>query len=221
MNQTKATLLYNSPIWLVVRAARICADSSSRSDTEPGADVLGPKDEKFIRNKILKIGNFDVMSPPHESVIEHIVYTLDLEYSRGVLQQSSRHRVASPSVESSRIVLKKLIKKMELSEDISEFVTFTGDEDIDQGIFEQIEIMVKHVKSGKPNDKSKYLVTDALRTRCQITINARSLRNLLVLRTSHHALWEFRQLAFAIYDAIPESHKFMFEDRIHPRPEGF
>ena len=221
MNQTKATLLYNSPIWLVVRAARICAASLDKSDTEPGADVLGPVDEAFMRSKILKTGDFDVMFPPHESVIEHAVYTLDLHFSRAVLQQVARHRIASPSVESSRIVLKKLIKKMERGEDIAEYVTFTGDEEIDQGILEQTAIMVKHVNKVKPNDKAKYLVTDALRTRAQISLNARSLRNLFVLRTSRHALWEFRQLAFAIADVIPASHRFMFEDRIHPRPEGF
>lgn len=221
MNQAKATLLYNSPIWLVVRAARTCADALDKSDTEPGADVLGPVDDQFMRERILKTWNFEVMNPPHESVIEHAVYTLSLEFSRAVLQQVARHRIASLSVESSRIVLKKLVKKMERGDDISEFVTFTGDDEIDQGIMEQTKTMIKYVKKVKKNDLAKYLVTDSLRTKCQITINARSLRNLFVLRTSTHALWEFRQLAFAIYDVIPESHKFLFEDRIHIRPQGF
>ncbi len=221
MNQAKAALLYNSPISLVVRAARVCTDSLEKSDTVTGSDMLGPVDEKFMRERIMKTGKFDVMNPAHESVIEHAVYTFELWFSRAVLQELSRHRIASPSVQSTRFALKKLVKKMAQSQDLSEFLTFTGDEEIDRGIIEQTKIMIAQVKKEKPNDKTKFLITDAFRTREMLTINARSLRNLFVLRTSSHALWEIRQLAFAMVDVIPRSHRFLFEDRIHERPEGY
>jgi len=221
MNQTKAMLLHNSPISLVVRAARICADSIEDSDTPLGSDFIGTEDEEFMRHRILKTGNSNTMNPSHESVIEHAVYTFEMWFSRAVLQELSSHRIASPSVQSTRFSLKKLVKKMEDGEDLTEFLTFTGDEDVDQGIIDQTAIMVAQVKKGKPNDKAKYLVTDAFRTREILTINARSLRNLFVLRTSRRALWEIRQLAFAMVDAVPRSHMFLFEDRIHNRPIGF
>jgi thymidylate synthase (FAD) len=35
------------------------------------------------------------------------------------------------------------------------------------------------------------------------------------LRTSKAALWEIRELAYKVYEQIPEDHKFMFEDFIN------
>ncbi|MBQ2431066.1 MAG: FAD-dependent thymidylate synthase, partial [Campylobacter sp.] len=40
----------------------------------------------------------------------------------------------------------------------------------------------------------------------------RSLQNFLSLRTSKSALWEIRNLANLIYEALPDEHKFIFEN---------
>jgi thymidylate synthase (FAD) len=52
---------------------------------------------------------------------------------------------------------------------------------------------------------------EAYKTSLVMTINARSLQNFLELRSSKHALWEIQYLAKAMYDAIPEEHKFLYE----------
>ena len=219
MNQTKVKLLYNSPIGLVARAVRMCANSEDDGDSDYTAEVLGPKDQKLIANRIIKSNKeYNPLNPTHESTLEHAVYTFELEYSRALLQELSRHRIASPSVQSSRYALKKLVKKMD-EDNLHLYLTFTGDPDIDSDNVLQLQRLIAHVKAGKPNDKTKYLIPDAFRTKSMLTINARSLRNLFRLRTSKRALWEFRQLAFAMVDTIPEGHKFLFEDRIHKRPE--
>jgi len=222
INQTNAKLLYHSPIGLIAKAVRMCADSSDEIDTLLSDIELGPKDQKLICERILKQGkDYNPLNPSHESTLEHLVYTFELRFSRGVLQELARHRIASPSVQSTRYALKKLVKKIESDNDISNYLTFTGDVDIDTINMQHLNALVGIVKEGKPNDKAKYMIIDAFRTKALLTINARSLRNLFRLRTSKRALWEFRQLAFAMYDALPEGHKILFKDRIHERPEDF
>jgi len=218
INQAEAKLLYHSPIGLVARAVRMCTDSLSSLDTSLEDESFGPKDEKLIKRRILKVGEaYDPLNPSHESTLEHAIYTFELNFSRSVLQELSRHRIASPSVQSSRYALKKIIKKIDKT-NLHLFLTFTGDKEIDQANIDHLNVLIGLVKSGKPNDKVKYAIVDAFRTQAILTINARSLRNLFRLRTSSHALWEFRQLAFAMVDAIPEGHKVLFADRIHERP---
>ena len=53
---------------------------------------------------------------------------------------------------------------------------------------------------------------EAYKTSLVMTINARSLQNFLELRSSKHALWEIQNLAKAMYEAIPENHKFLYEN---------
>ena len=62
------------------------------------------------------------------------------------------------------------------------------------------------------NDELKYLLPEAFKTELVLTINARSLRNLLELRLSSKALKEFRELARALYSQLPEPHRVLFDD---------
>lgn len=60
------------------------------------------------RSLIDRIGN----KFKHGSTLEHIVFSFDLRYfSRALLQELSRHRMASPSVKSTRYTLKELMKE--------------------------------------------------------------------------------------------------------------
>ncbi len=221
INQARAELLYCSPIGLVAKAVRMCADSLDKLDTSLDDDRLGPKDEKLIRERILRLGKkYSPLNPAHESTLEHAVYTFELWFSRTVLQELMRHRIMSPSVQSSRYALEKLVKKMD-ENNLQQHLTLTDDPDIDDSNIEHLKRLIEVVKKGKPNDKAKFMLPEAFRTRAVVTINARSLRNMFRLRTSRRALWEIRQLAFAMVGAIPEGHKVLFEDRIHKRPEGF
>ena len=47
------------------------------------------------------------------------------------------------------------------------------------------------------------------------TINLRSLRNFLDLRTSHKAHKEIRELANEIANVLPQTYKFLVEDKVH------
>jgi len=64
--------------------------------------------------------------------------------------------------------------------------------------------------AGIPNDKAKYALPECYKTELTWTINARSLQNFLELRSDKSALWEIRDLAYEIYNTLPDDHKYLF-----------
>lgn len=48
----------------------------------------------------------------------------------------------------------------------------------------------------------------------------RSLQNLIKLRTDKAAMWEIRELAYAVYNALPEDHKFMLEEFVYEEEDA-
>lgn len=215
-----ALLLSHTSIYLVARAVRMCSGTLDKMDSVPGR--LGPKDKKIITKKILKIGQIHhPLNPTHESVLEHLVYTFEIEFSRACLLELDRHRLASPSVESSRLALDRILDETNTDYDLEKHLTLTGDDDVDTANFMQLRDIIKWLDKPKevrkPNDIIKYALPEAFRTRLMFTINARSLRNFLCLRTSNRALWEIRETAFEMAAVIPEEHKFLFADRTHEK----
>lgn len=151
----------------------------------------------------------------HSSTIEHLVYVFDIDgISRAVLQELARHRIASYTVKSTRYTLKELkgasLNWKENNGDADNFLVRTGIEDIDQQNLETLRALRPWV-GVYPNDVVKYMLPEAYKTALVMTINARALQNFLELRTSSHALWEIQDLARAMYDVIPDEHKFLFE----------
>ena len=61
---------------------------------------------------------------------------------------------------------------------------------------------------------AKFMLLGAYRTSLVWTIKARLLQNFLKLRTDKAALWEIRDIAKAVYQQLPEDHKFLFKDFI-------
>ena len=78
------------------------------------------------------------------------------------------------------------------------------------------EILASTTKS---LDIVKYCLPECYKTELTWSINARSLQNFISLRSSKSALWEIRNLANAIYDTLPNEHKFIFEKCL-PNEEG-
>lgn len=229
----RVTLLHHTPLWVCARAIRTCWDSHDKSDTkfyniplneiyygvyENPFDfdiiqegVCGEKDRELIE----RVGNKN----KHSSTLEHIVYSFEIDgISRACLQELARHRMASYSVQSSRYVLHKLLKNEEPFtecdfERASKYVVFTNvDDRIDMDIIQALENLRMSLHFERSNDVIKYAMPEAFKTRLVWTINARSLQNFLSLRTSRSALAEIRDLAFNVFKAIPNEHKYLFED---------
>ena len=152
------------------------------------------------------------------------------------MQEIARHRIASPSVKSTRYTLKELKKEPRfISSDstwdslgyattsdydefwkrVSKFIVLTGDDRVDACSVIALQNIQDILNEGISNDVAKYCLPESYKTELAWTINARSLQNFLALRTNKAALAEIRDLAFNIYNALPEDHKYLFTDSLY------
>ena len=147
----------------------------------------------------------------HASTLEHVSYNFDISgISRACLQELARHRISSFSVKSSRYTLKELKKAKPA--DMNKFLVETGNLFVDaQNIRTLVEIK-EALNKNISNDIAKYMLPEAYKTSLVWTVNIRSLRNFLSLRTDKSALWEIRRLAASVYSSLPEDHKYLFGD---------
>ncbi len=202
----KVTLLHYTPLPVAAHAIRTCWQSFDKSDGG------GPKDQELID----RVGN----KYKHASTLEHLVYTFYIQgISRALLQELARHRMASLSVKSTRYTLKELKNAKPFNENdfesASRFIVLTGNEMVDRASIKALNELQKILQSGISNDIAKYCLPECYKTELTWTINARSLQNFLHLRSSKSALWEIRELAFAIFETLPKDHKYLFADIMH------
>ena len=215
----KVELLHNTPLWVCAKAIRKCWASEDKSDTTTEYDdvehryitMTGDKDKELIN----RVGNKN----KHKSTLEHLVYTFDVDgISRACLQELARHRIASYSVKSSRYTLKELKEEALFSSEYpnldraGKYLVWTGNFEVDYSSIQGLDRLIALLRTGIANDLSKYCLPEAYKTSLVMTINARSLQNFIELRSSKSALWEIQDLAKAMFDAIPEEHKYLFED---------
>jgi len=200
----KITLLQHTPLEVCAHAIRTCWQSFDKSDSG------GEKDKELID----RVGN----KFKHASTLEHLIYTFYIQgISRAVLQELSRHRIASLSVKSTRYTLKELknedtflSKEKPDIERASKYIVLTDNDEVNRYSVMALENLRKLLVSGVPNDKAKYALPECYKTELTWTINARSLQNFLELRSDKSALWEIRDLAYEIYNSLPNDHKYLF-----------
>lgn len=204
----KITLRHYTPLEVCSLAIRTCWQSFDKSDNG------GEKDLALID----RVGNKN----KHSSTLEHLYYNFYIQgISRACLQELARHRISSFSVKSSRYTLKELRECQsflpiddENKKRASEFLVLTGNEIVDKTSIKTLEDLRLILLEGTSNDIAKYAMPESYKTELAWSINARSLQNFLELRTSKAALWEIRNLAHAIYEALPQDHRFIFEEKI-------
>jgi len=225
---TTVKLNHASPLFLAANAARTCWDSNDKSDTlkqlqctnclstdidttameceECGGSSfenhLGERDEALLERVI---GKFK-----HGSIAEHITINISVKrMPRSVLQEISRHRIGvSPSVASSRYILKKIMKGLK-QEDYSKYFMYIGDEVVDSLLEQQITTLITAVKTGKSNDVIKHLLPEAMYADGVYTFNLRAVHAFLNLRIADGVYPPIQYLASRIYDSIPESYRFL------------
>ncbi len=201
----KVTLLHHTSLEICAHAIRTCWQSFDKSDNG------GEKDRELID----RVGN----KYKHASTLEHLVYTFYIQgISRALLQELARHRMASLSVKSTRYTLKELKNEEPFEENDFErakkYLVLTGNEMVDSMSIKALNNLQKVLKEGISNDIAKYCLPECYKTELTWTINARSLQNFLALRSSKSALWEIRELALEVFKAVPEDHKYLFEECI-------
>lgn len=234
-------LEHNTPLYIAAQAIRQCWQSQAKSDTTEevinllGLDeegeysrsysttevTCGPNDKDLID----RIGN----KSKHASTLEHLSYNFTITgVSRALLQELSRHRISSLSVKSTRYTLKELKKEVTLKQSemfepeydlytsdnwaiASKYLVSTGEYCVDLASTKALYELQSILQAGISNDKAKYCLPESYKTDLAWTVNARSLQNFLTLRSNKAALWEIQDLAQAIFNALPEEHKYLFE----------
>lgn len=205
----KVTLLSYTPLEVINTAIRTCWDSHDKSDN------LGEKDLDLIKRVILQ--------NHHESCGEHCVFNFFIQgISRLNLMELTRHRLASYSVKSTRYTLKELRNESEFTikdkERASKYINLTDNNNVDECSIQALEnvrrLVNNAVNYNVTQDLIKYALPECYKTDLTFSINVRSLRNLLKLRTSKTAHFEIRNLAYKLYEALPEEFKFLFKDVI-------
>jgi len=216
-------LLHYTPLHICSDAIRTCWNSFDKSDTKQykvdaatddisdfhldGKVMIGPKDKDLID----RVGN----KYKHASTLEHLYYNFYIKgISRALLQELARHRIASLSAKSTRYTLKELKKENFYSEefDYSKYLVVTGMQQVDLANRAMLHNLQKALKDGVSNDFVKYMLPEAYKTELTWSINARSLQNFLSLRSDKAALWEIRKLAAAVFDVLPDDHKYLFKE---------
>ena len=197
----KITLNHYTPLLICADAIRTCWQSFDKSDEG------GEKDKELID----RVGN----KFKHASTLEHLVYNFYIEgISRALLQELARHRMASLSVKSTRYTLKELKNEESFAiadkQRASKYLVLTDVEMVDEMSIRALENLRLVLQQGISNDKAKYCLPESYKTELTWTVNARSLQNFLTLRSDKSALWEIQNLAHALYDALPEEHKYLF-----------
>jgi thymidylate synthase (FAD) len=159
----------------------------------------------------------------HLSCAEHTVMNWHvIGSSRLELQEHMRHRMASPTVQSTRYVMKKLLDSIEyadvfVSPDLSGLPADKAAlvDATTKYIQKQFFSAAKELhRAGIPADYIKYIVPESLRTSFSWTINLRSFINFLQLRTDKHAHFEIRHIANEMRRAIGESMAAKYVDEI-------
>ena len=199
-------LLNFTPLWVCSNAIRTCWQSFDKGDN--GGEI----DKELIN----RVGN----KFKHASTLEHLHYNFYIKgISRALLQELARHRMASLSVKSTRYTLKELKKENEFKigdfKNASRYIVLTGNEMVDNYSIQALENIRQILNKINTLDIAKYALPECYKTELTWSINARSLQNFLHLRTSKSALWEIRNLAYEIYNSLPDKHKFIFEESIY------
>ena len=201
MSNIKVELLQHTSLEVCATAIRTCWQSFDNSDEG------GQKDKDLIN----RVGN----KFKHSSTLEHLVYTFYISgVSRALLQELARHRMASPSVKSTRYTLKELkeLKELDKDKDFDKFLVRTNDKMIDDFSFTALQNLKTALDNGISNDRAKYCLPESYKTELTWSINARSLQNFIALRSGKSALWEIQDLAKALYDILPSDHQYLFTD---------
>ena len=91
-----------------------------------------------------------------------------------------------------------------------QFLVFCQEPKVNEASVRALENLRILLNEGISNDLAKFCMPESYKTELSWSINARSLQNFLSLRSARSALWEIQNLARAIFDALPDSHKYLF-----------
>jgi len=142
----------------------------------------------------------------HLSVLEHAVFTFSVkQISRACTHQLVRHRIASYSQQSGRIIRPEYIIMPESiynSDYALEFIRYSD---------ELLDFFNKMCDNGIPMDDARYILPFGHESNIVITMNARELLHFLELRLGEHAHWEIKLMANLMLEELKKVAPTIFE----------
>lgn len=170
---------------------RVCYKSEDRI-TEDSA-------ERFIRS---------IINRGHESVLEHVSFTVRFVTDRAIANELTRHRLASFSQESTRYVKYndiEVIKPIEFADESEEQRWFDSC-DNDEFIYSLL------IGYGTKPENARAVLPLCTKTELVMTANIREWRHILKLRLSRAAHPDMRYLMGLLSDQLIQSLPVLFED---------
>lgn len=190
-------------------------------DTLCGIDILKKielcgrvcyKSEDKITDESCKTFVQNLIRRGHESVLEHVSFSVRFTCDRGVSHELVRHRLASYSQESTRYCNYGnageicCIKPQGLERGTFEY-TFWRDACKDAE-----EYYMTLLKRGCSPQQARSVLPNALKTEIVMTANLREWRTVLKLRTSPAAHPDMRALMLPLLEELHEKIPFVFDD---------
>lgn len=229
MDNIRVELLHHTPIEVALKAIQKPYANQGKCDI----------------NLLKKVCLNDKLNERHGSVLEHIYLNWDiLGTSRLELQEHARHRIASPTVESTRFTLDKLITEVNETDNIDEiqlekyfvypYIEDKHDWDADfekiddfyhdldcinkQNIENLSDLYGTYYTKKIDNDILKYILPENFRVNMTWSINLRSFINFLKLRLDKSAHLEIRHVANLMWKEIEKNSpdlKLLLEDGVN------
>ena len=179
------------------------------------------KNESYKNTLILEKGfskvefeNVELMYHMNTGISDYLSFvTVRIKnISRAMLQELVRHDdFLSPTIKSTRYTLKELksedefitpipiehgiITKKYDFERAAKYVKLTNNEMINKIIINHLDDLRVMINSSIANDITKYVLPEAYLTEGIFTLPIRNLKNMVRLRDSKDALWEFQEVA--------------------------
>lgn len=194
-------LPYMAAVKIIETAGRTCYQSFDKM----GVDSW----ESFIEN-LIRNG--------HESVLEHVNYTLQIRCDRGILAEWTRHRIGSAySVESTRYVQYKdkvqCVAPSQLTNSLAD-----GNKDVAGTVLEvSVERAIQSYRDllelGVKPQNARAVLPQCLAVNMVVTHNVREWRHILkqrMLNTRAHP--DFRRLMVKVCEKLLEVGPIFFRD---------
>lgn len=171
-----------------------------------GVLSMSPEDllERAFSQCYQKPANIDVVirNLKHQSVLEHISFSWEVEASRVCWEQLVRHRHASYTAQSHRYTEPTVD---DVCFYVPDEIKALGDEAIQEwetDTFLAHQVYKKWRSKGVSKQTARYQINKGVSIKATVTMNLRSLLNFLELRTSPHAQEEIRRLALNMWKTV-------------------
>lgn len=153
-----------------------------------------------------------VLARGHESPLEHSRLTVDFVTNRGITHELVRHRLISPTQESTRYCNYSLPR-------FGNSLIFIKDSSIEQG--EQMEDWIASLKAceneyfrrlenGYSPEQARGCLSNDLKAEIKITTNYREWRHIFKLRCAPEAHYQMRELLQPLQAELHEALPFIF-----------